>query len=65
MKPHQERVVQERKDLDEKITKLDEFIDGEIFKTLPKDEQDRLVAQSAAMTNYSDILHARISAFED
>jgi hypothetical protein len=65
MKPHQERVVQERKDLDEKIDKLDEFIDGEIFKTLPKDEQDRLVVQSAAMTNYSDILYARINAFED
>jgi hypothetical protein len=65
MKPHQERVVQENKDLEEKIAKLDEFIDGEIFKTLPKDEQDRLVAQSAAMTNYSDILYTRISAFED
>jgi hypothetical protein len=64
MQSHQERVVVEKKELDDKINKLTVFI-GEnwIFKTLPDDEQQRLILQHCVMSEYSDILDARIKAF--
>jgi len=63
MKPHQERVVQELKDLDEKIEKLTVFIKGDVFNTLPMDEQGRLKQQLIYMRGYSTILSERIGAF--
>jgi hypothetical protein len=63
LKPHQQRVVEEKRELDEKIEKLDAFIKGELFKTLPSDECSRLARQRVAMLDYSRILEARIEAF--
>lgn len=63
MQPHQERVVQEVKDLDEKISKLEPFLKGDIFKTLVEAEQERLKSQLDHMKAYSGILHERIEAF--
>jgi hypothetical protein len=63
MQPHQERVVQEAKDLDEKIEKLTVFLKGEILKTLPTAEQARLAQQLVYMRGYSTMLHERIEAF--
>ena len=37
MQPHQERVVTEKKELDEKIDKLDTFRAGQIFAGLPEE----------------------------
>lgn len=67
MQPFQERVVAEKADLDEKITKLAVFTNpnGPIFPTLPEDEQDRLNRQLTLMSNYSEVLGQRIAAFKE
>jgi crAss001_48 related protein len=64
MQPHQQRVVDEKTELDTKLDKLKAFImDSPIFKTLPVDEQKRLNAQYDVMEQYSKILKERIAAF--
>jgi hypothetical protein len=63
MAPHQERVVQEKKELDEKLAKLDAFGRTDFYKTLPDDEQGRLNRQHSFMEEYSRILGERIAAF--
>jgi hypothetical protein len=63
MKPHQERVVTEKSELDEKRQKLTAFIGGEIYRGLDPVEQSRLNRQLEAMTLYSNVLGERIAAF--
>lgn len=63
MLAHQERVVQEKQELDDKIAKLQVFVEGELFSTLPDDEQDRLERQVAIMKDYTAVLGERIAAF--
>lgn len=64
IQPHQERVVAEKKDLDDKLDKLKTFIEvSPIFRTLPIAEQVRLNRQFDAMAEYSSILGQRIEAF--
>ncbi|MFN9435251.1 MAG: crAss001_48 related protein [Planctomycetota bacterium] len=63
MAPHQERVVQEKKELDEKLAKLDAFGRTDFYRTLPADEQGRLNRQHSVMEEYSRILGERIAAF--
>jgi hypothetical protein len=62
MQPHRERVVVERDELAEKLTKLNTFIGGEIFHKLPAEEKVRLAKQGGAMKDYLDILNDRINA---
>lgn len=59
----QQRVVQEKQELDDKLTSLTKFMDGTIFEDLPAAEQDRMERQFAAMTDYSAVLGERIAAF--
>jgi len=62
--PHQQRVVDEKAALDEKIALLTQFIAGsQVFGGLPLDERGRLKRQRLAMIEYSDILGERIAAF--
>lgn len=62
--PHQQRVVDERVELDTKRTALKGFIDASpMFKSLPDDERGRLIHQYQVMTQYSSILTERIAAF--
>src|SRR5271154_3449512 len=64
MRPHQQRVVDEKTELVTKIDKLKAFImESLIFKTLPADEQKRLNRQYDAMVEYANILKARIDEF--
>ena len=64
MQPYQQRVVDEKSELDEKSTKLGEFIESSpIFSGLPDDEKERLVRQKSCMSEYSEILGERIAAF--
>ena len=63
MLPHQQRVVDEKNELDRKLTALRIFIIGDLYHTLPADEKDRLFRQSQIMSDYSDILSERIAAF--
>ena len=64
MQPHQQRVVNEKKELDEKLDSLKAFIEtSPIFKSLPADERGRLGKQFDVMAAYSRILSQRIAAF--
>jgi hypothetical protein len=63
MQPHQQRVVEEKKELDEKREKLGAFIEGKLYQTLPEAERDRLSQQAIVMMTYSTILGERIAAF--
>ena len=64
MKPHEQRVVDEKSELDNKIGKLCDFIGwSKIYKSLPESEQSRLTVQLHYMQGYSDILYQRIKAF--
>lgn len=65
MAPHQQRVVEEKADLDVKLGKLMIFNTSDVCRALPEDERKRLIAQQDAMTTYSLILEQRISAFTD
>lgn len=63
MKEFQERVIKERADLREKLTKLQSYADGQDFQALPFDERQRIDSQQDAMQAYLDILDDRIKAF--
>ncbi len=63
MQPHQQRVVTEKNELAEKLTKLNAFIGGEIYNGLPPEERIRLAKQAGVMKDYLDILSDRINAF--
>ncbi len=63
MKPHQQRVAAEKQELDEKLEKLNAFGRGDVFPTLPAEEQERLIRQSKIMDQYSVVLGERIAAF--
>lgn len=65
LQPHQQRVVDEKADLDAKIARLADFIVlSAAYKHLGSAEKDRLNRQHAAMTAYSGVLRERIEAFE-
>jgi hypothetical protein len=63
MQPHQQRVVDEKQELDIKRDKLTEFLKGDLFRSLPEDEQVRLSKQLTVMGEYSGILAERIVHF--
>jgi len=64
MKDWQERVVEEKAELDKKIEKLSKFIQGGEFWGLAMEEQRRLLTQITLMQQYSEVLGERIDAFE-
>ena len=63
MKPYQERVVEEKFDLDNRRKRLSAFMPSDMFKTLPAAEQERMRRQLSIMADYSAILQERIDAF--
>lgn len=63
--PYQERVVEEKTDLDDKINKLRIFMASNAFKAVYAAEQDRLQEQLDVMCQYSRVLAERIAAFKD
>ncbi len=63
LQPHQQRVVDEKQELDAKREKLGAFKSTELFAGLPWQEQERLNTQSHIMTMYSAVLGERIAAF--
>ncbi len=60
IQPHQQRVVDEKAQLDERIKKLQTFIWGEKFDKLDRVEQDLMRQQLDAMHNYSTVLNNRL-----
>jgi hypothetical protein len=63
MLAHEERVVQEKQELDDKIEKLSSFLLGQVFENLPDAEQERLDRQIVIMKDYSAVLGERIASF--
>lgn len=63
MEDWQKRVVQESKDLDEKIVKLKAMICSDRFETLQDMDQRLLVTQLSSMKDYASVLKARIQRF--
>ena len=61
MEPHQQRVVDEKTALADKILKLSAFIEGGVFETLPVQEQHLLLAQFRHMRAYNFVLAQRIA----
>ena len=62
--PHQQRVVAERAQLDDKREKLHAFMNGNsFFAVCDESERMRMHAQANAMARYSEALESRIAAF--
>lgn len=63
LQPHQQRVVDEKKELDERITKLSAFIDNQNgpASKLPSIEFNLLWRQRIVMQEYSTVLAERMS----
>jgi predicted nucleic acid-binding Zn-ribbon protein len=61
--PHQQRVVDEKKELDDRREKLGKFKNGDLFASLPWEEQERLNTQAHLMTMLSAVLGERIANF--
>ena len=63
LQPHQQRVVDEKNELKDKLTKLCSFFESSIFAGLAEDERVRLRVQATFMDGYLRILEQRIAAF--
>lgn len=63
LQPHQQRVVEERDQLQERTVKLRAFFATETFGSLEKEERDDLVRQSAIMGQYLAVLGRRVERF--
>ena len=67
LQPHQQRVVEEKRELDERLAKLVAFIENNpTFNStvLIEAERNRLRRQRVKMEELSQILGERIAAFE-
>lgn len=66
MQPHQQRVISERDELSDKISKLETFIDSSnvIYASLCKEDQQLLKDQLVYMLKYLGILEKRILRFK-
>lgn len=63
LQPHEIRIVEERTELIDKITKLHAFMASDFYQTLDSTSQDYLEQQEEAMKRYADILLYRIKRF--
>ena len=64
MENYQKRIVNEKKELDEKIEKLNKFIVSKKYSELDILERSKLDRQRMAMKNYSFCLWERITIFD-
>lgn len=63
MQPYQQRVVDERAELEDKISKLAAFRKTDLHKSLDAVDRELLKQQFRAMMRYSNILGERIVRF--
>lgn len=63
MQPHEQRVVDEHKELVAKLSRLVQFMETDLYHGLSFDEQHLLARQCRVMHEYSSILALRINAF--
>ena len=64
MEDYQQRVVKEKEELDEKLSKLTLFLQSDATYHLPRVHLDLLFSQKDAMEEYSDVLRQRITLFK-
>lgn len=64
MQAYQQRVIEEKQELDAKRDKLGQFIDSPQFLAADSEEQKRLKLQRTFMLAYSNVLGERIEAFK-
>lgn len=64
MKPHEQRIIDEKNALDEKLIKLSSFVRTEAFYALRTEDRQLLRRQREVMLEYSDILGDRIARIE-
>lgn len=62
--PYQERVFAEKRELDEKLSKLSPFIGSDGFNNLDMEERALLYQQEQLMRRYSHVLSLRICIFK-
>lgn len=65
LKPFQERIVAENKELQDKLSKLLAFFPTTMFVMLDEAEQSRLRNQARFMDGYAAVLEERIKAFKE
>jgi hypothetical protein len=63
LQPHEQRVVDEKADLDTKLAKLATFLEGPVFFKLPEVDRQLLELQKCQMQAYSLTLALRIGRF--
>ena len=64
MLPYQQRVVDEKAELDTKAKALSNFIGlNPAFESIDPEEQERMKEQCEIMWEYSEVLGKRIAAF--
>lgn len=61
--PHQQRVIDEKEELDGKLEKLGDFCNTPIFAELEVAEKNLLNRQFLAMELYAQVLSERIATF--
>ena len=61
--PYQQRTINKKRELDERLDKLNAFMDSVLFQSLNPDEANRMRVQVRHMTGYSQVLAERIAAF--
>jgi hypothetical protein len=63
MQPFQQRVIEERRELRDKLDKLNEFVETAMFNKLPHVEKGRMLRQRSLMADYAEVLDERIANF--
>ena len=61
--PYQQRVIDEKHQLDERLEKLKALFNNPVFHSLSIHEQGLMKQQAKHMTRYSLVLQERISGF--
>lgn len=64
MESHQQRVIEEKEQLDGRLASLNTFLSVGDVQGLPHDERVRMTRQAEIMTSYSNVLGERIKAFD-
>ena len=64
LKPYQQRVVNEKNEIDMKIEKLSVFSESREFNDLETPDKELLLRQGVIMWHYSKVLQERIDRFK-
>jgi len=63
MQPHEQRVIDEKAELDARLDRLRHFMTTGVFRSLDNLERDLMWRQAAYMSAYSQTLGERIATF--